>query len=78
MAYSTCSLNPLENESVVAELLRRTRGAVELVDASGMLPEMARSPGLHDWQARTRCMPWRVWVRSPGLHGWQATTKTAM
>ena len=46
MAYSTCSLNPLENESVVAELLRRTRGAVELVDASGMLPEMARSPGL--------------------------------
>lgn len=43
MAFSTCSLNPYENESVVAELLRRTRGAVELVDASSLLPELKRA-----------------------------------
>ena len=29
VAYSTCSLNPLENESVVAELLARGRGSLE-------------------------------------------------
>ena len=32
MVYSTCSLNPIENEAVVAELLRQSKGALELVD----------------------------------------------
>lgn len=32
MTYSTCSLNPVEDEAVVCELLRRTRGAVRVVD----------------------------------------------
>ncbi|RMX67326.1 hypothetical protein KXD40_002604 [Peronospora effusa] len=36
MTYSMCSLNPIENESVVAELLRRADGALELVDSFGM------------------------------------------
>ncbi|KAJ1495935.1 S-adenosyl-L-methionine-dependent methyltransferase [Baffinella frigidus] len=45
MAYSTCSFNPIEDEAVVASLLRRTRGAVELVDASAMLPDLKRGPG---------------------------------
>ena len=49
MAYSTCSLNPCENESVVAELLRRTRGSIELVDASDRLPALNRAEGLHTW-----------------------------
>ena len=49
VAYSTCSLNPLENESVVAELLKRGRGALELVDCSSMLPELHRAQGLHTW-----------------------------
>jgi 16S rRNA C967 or C1407 C5-methylase (RsmB/RsmF family) len=31
MVYSTCSFNPIENEAVVAELLRQSRGALELV-----------------------------------------------
>lgn len=34
MCYSTCSLNPIENEAVVAELLRRCRGAIRLVPGS--------------------------------------------
>ena len=40
---------PLENESVVAELLKRGRGALELVDCSSMLPELHRAQGLHTW-----------------------------
>ncbi len=35
LVYSTCSLNPIEDEAVVAELLRRFAGVLELVDVSG-------------------------------------------
>ncbi|RLN91580.1 hypothetical protein BBJ28_00017097 [Nothophytophthora sp. Chile5] len=57
MTYSTCSLNPVENEAVVAELLRRSDGALELVDCSEMLPGLVTRPGITSWevawQART-------------------------
>ncbi|GMF10868.1 unnamed protein product [Phytophthora lilii] len=57
MTYSTCSLNPVENEAVVAELLRRADGALELVDCAGMLPGLITRPGVTSWevawQART-------------------------
>lgn len=32
MVYSTCSLNPIEDEAVVAEVLRRCGGNLELED----------------------------------------------
>jgi 16S rRNA C967 or C1407 C5-methylase (RsmB/RsmF family) len=40
MVYSTCSINPLEDEAVVAGLLRRFWGRLQLVDtqAEGLLP----------------------------------------
>ncbi len=50
MVYSTCSFNPVENEAVVAEILVRCGGAVELVDASDMLPSLIRRPGLYNWK----------------------------
>jgi 16S rRNA C967 or C1407 C5-methylase (RsmB/RsmF family) len=50
MVYSTCSFNPVENEAVVASIIRRCRGAVELVDTSAMLPKLVRRPGLHTWK----------------------------
>ncbi len=65
MTYSTCSLNPLENEAVVIEILRRSQGklmysinfyfmlivgAVSLVDVSTKLPELKRSPGMKSWK----------------------------
>ncbi|CAM9854109.1 unnamed protein product, partial [Choristocarpus tenellus] len=34
MVYSTCSLNPIEDEAVVVELLRRCGGNLRLVDCS--------------------------------------------
>ena len=49
IAYSTCSLNPIENESVVAELLRRCGDALELVDARDRIPDLKRAQGLHSW-----------------------------
>eukprot|EP01114_Cavostelium_apophysatum_P023970 TRINITY_DN9215_c0_g1_i1.p1 TRINITY_DN9215_c0_g1~~TRINITY_DN9215_c0_g1_i1.p1 ORF type:complete len:578 (-),score=112.45 TRINITY_DN9215_c0_g1_i1:43-1776(-) len=49
MAYSTCSFNPVENEAVVAELLQRWGGALELVDTSDMHKGVSRKPGIDDW-----------------------------
>ncbi|XP_020114632.1 tRNA (cytosine(34)-C(5))-methyltransferase-like isoform X2 [Ananas comosus] len=60
MVYSTCSLNPVENEAVVAEVLRRSRGSVELLDVSNELPELVRRPGLNTWKVRDR----GVWLTS--------------
>ncbi|RWR92447.1 tRNA cytosine34-C5-methyltransferase-like protein [Cinnamomum micranthum f. kanehirae] len=56
MVYSTCSMNPVENEAVVAEVLRRCDGAVELVDVSGELPQLVRRSGLDTWKVRDRGM----------------------
>ena len=50
MVYSTCSMNPIENEAVVASLLERCGGAVELVDSSRKLKDLARVPGLSQWK----------------------------
>ncbi len=30
-------------------MLRRTKGSMELVDASALLPGLQRTPGLHRW-----------------------------
>jgi len=50
MTYSTCSFNPIENEAVVAELLRMAGGALKLVDVSASLPDLKRAPGLKTWK----------------------------
>ncbi|KAK7399577.1 hypothetical protein VNO78_10762 [Psophocarpus tetragonolobus] len=50
MVYSTCSMNPIENEAVVAEVLRRCGGSVKLIDVSSELPQLIRRPGLRRWK----------------------------
>ncbi|KAL6859067.1 hypothetical protein ACP4OV_018069 [Aristida adscensionis] len=52
MVYSTCSMNPVENEAVIAELLRRSGNSVELLDVSYELPELVRRPGLNTWKVQ--------------------------
>jgi len=52
LVYSTCSLNPLEDEAVVAEVLRRTAGALELVDVSTTLTTLKRVAGLKTWKVK--------------------------
>eukprot|EP00727_Mastigamoeba_balamuthi_P004855 m51a1_g14368 putative trna (cytosine -c )-methyltransferase (800) ;mRNA; r:247386-250172 len=50
MVYSTCSMNPIEDEAVVAELLRWSQGALQLVDVSDKLPLLKRSQGVSTWR----------------------------
>lgn len=45
LVYSTCSLNPIENESVIHRILVETNGAVELVDVAKDLPGLKFTPG---------------------------------
>ncbi|KAG6977130.1 hypothetical protein JG688_00000650 [Phytophthora aleatoria] len=50
ICYSTCTFNPLENEAVVADLLRWSKGSLELVDVSNTLPLLKRRPGISTWK----------------------------
>ncbi|XP_071091772.1 RNA cytosine-C(5)-methyltransferase NSUN2-like [Haliotis cracherodii] len=50
LVYSTCSFNPVEDEAVVAEMLRQCKGSVELVDMSESLPGLKVVPGLSKWR----------------------------
>jgi len=50
MVYSTCSFNPVENEAVVAQLLRHFGDDLELVDTKDKLPGLERLPGLRTWK----------------------------
>eukprot|EP00887_Chlorella_sp_A99_P007303 scaffold2.g7303.t1 len=58
LVYSTCSFNPVEDEAVVAEVLRRTGGAFQLLDASESLPALRRAPGLKRWRVMDREGAW--------------------
>nr|POE62998.1 multisite-specific trna:(cytosine-c(5))-methyltransferase [Quercus suber] len=51
VVYSTCSMNPMEDEAVVASAIERCGGSskIKLLDVSKDLPGLIRSPGLVDW-----------------------------
>ena len=52
VVYSTCSMNPVENEAVVASAIERCGGLskVTIVDCSSALPKLKRRPGLKQWK----------------------------
>ncbi|KKY21849.1 putative methyltransferase [Diplodia seriata] len=52
VVYSTCSLNPIENEAVVASAIDRCGGMskVRILDCSQELPGLKRVPGLKTWK----------------------------
>ena len=54
LSYSTCSLNPIEDEAVVSEILELCGGAIELVDVSGEMTALRRLPGLKSWKVRDK------------------------
>mmetsp|Transcript_23203 Transcript_23203/g.30241 ORF Transcript_23203/g.30241 Transcript_23203/m.30241 type:complete len:746 (-) Transcript_23203:98-2335(-) len=49
LVYSTCSLNPIENEAVVATLLKKAKGALVLEETKHIIPELKRRDGLSSW-----------------------------
>ncbi|OXB53620.1 hypothetical protein ASZ78_000101 [Callipepla squamata] len=58
MVYSTCSLNPIENEAVIGSLLERSQGALELADVSSELPGLKRMPGITKWKVMLKDGQW--------------------
>ncbi|KAK2595311.1 tRNA (cytosine-5-)-methyltransferase ncl1 [Conoideocrella luteorostrata] len=61
VVYSTCSMNPVENESVVASAIERCGGPsnVEILDCSDQLPNLVRRPGLRKWKIMDKA--YRMW-----------------
>lgn len=51
VVYSTCSMNPVENEAVIAAAIERCGGLgkVELLPSDDQLPLLKRKPGLSQW-----------------------------
>ncbi|SCU83554.1 LAME_0C05600g1_1 [Lachancea meyersii CBS 8951] len=49
LVYSTCSMNPIENEAVVAGALRHFGDKIRLIDCQDQLPGLVRSQGITNW-----------------------------
>lgn len=64
--YSTCSMNPIENEAVVATAIERCGGLdkVAIVDCKDELPGLIRRPGISTWEVvdRTGVDIYRSWA----------------
>jgi hypothetical protein len=58
LVYSTCSLNPIENEAVVCALLRRYTGALRLCEPLEQIPSLKRARTLETWRVRAECGTW--------------------
>ncbi|KAH6685683.1 NOL1/NOP2/sun family protein [Plectosphaerella plurivora] len=61
VVYSTCSMNPVENEAVVGAAIDRCGGPdkVEIVDCSNELVGLKRRPGLKNWSVMDKSG--RIW-----------------
>ncbi|XP_040209456.1 RNA cytosine C(5)-methyltransferase NSUN2 isoform X1 [Rana temporaria] len=58
MVYSTCSLNPIEDEAVVSSLLEKSEGSLELADVSSDIPGLKWMPGITNWRVMTKEGQW--------------------
>lgn len=60
VVYSTCSMNPVENESVIAAAIERCGSEnVEILDCSNELPGLQRVPGMTKWKVMDKAG--RIW-----------------
>lgn len=54
VVYSTCSINPIEDEAVVLEAIRRSvPNSLELLDCHERLPDFKGRKGLTHWPVIT-------------------------
>eukprot|EP01063_Lacrimia_lanifica_P027905 TRINITY_DN3985_c0_g1_i1.p1 TRINITY_DN3985_c0_g1~~TRINITY_DN3985_c0_g1_i1.p1 ORF type:complete len:721 (+),score=295.29 TRINITY_DN3985_c0_g1_i1:33-2195(+) len=49
LVYSTCSLNPVEDEAVLLHCMKKSKHNFALVDCSDMVTGLQRAGGVHDW-----------------------------
>ncbi|KAL6730738.1 hypothetical protein Aduo_001686 [Ancylostoma duodenale] len=56
LVYSTCSMNPIEDEAVVAQLIRTSGGSLRLCDAHPLLPKLKALRGVLTWKVFDRDM----------------------
>lgn len=64
VVYSTCSMNPVENEAVIASAINRCGGSanIKIIDCSNELPGLKRAPGLRSWKVMDReGRMWNSW-----------------
>lgn len=64
VVYSTCSMNPVENEAVIASAIDRCGGLskVHIVDCSDALPKLKRRQGLSTWKVMDKQGKiWQSW-----------------
>lgn len=72
VVYSTCSMNPVENESVVAAAIERCgQENVEILDCSNDLPGLKRVPGMKTWKVMDKSG--RIWNDWDEVEKWAAT-----
>ena len=66
VVYSTCSMNPVENEAVIYTAIEKCGGVdkVDIIDCGKELPELLRRPGMSTW-----CLTDRT---GKIFHSWQA------
>jgi 16S rRNA C967 or C1407 C5-methylase (RsmB/RsmF family) len=61
VVYSTCSMNPVENEAIVVSAIERCGGPenVGIVDCEDRLPGLKRYPGMKQWSIMDKSA--RIW-----------------
>jgi multisite-specific tRNA:(cytosine-C5)-methyltransferase len=61
VVYSTCSMNPVEDEAVLAEAINRCGGPqwVQILETKDLLPGLKRCPGLKEWSVMDKAG--RIW-----------------
>lgn len=78
LVYSTCSMNPTENEAVISAAIQACGGVskVQLVDCSDLLPNLKRKPGLNKWKIMdTSSIPGSNDKTAHLFSSWDAFTK---
>ena len=74
VVYSTCSLNPVENEAVLASAIDRCGGPakVQLIPTDDALPGLRRKPGLRSWKVMDK--QGRIWNNWADVESQRART----
>ncbi|KAI9847586.1 MAG: hypothetical protein M1837_002160 [Sclerophora amabilis] len=75
VVYSTCSMNPVENEAVIASAVDRCGGnsQVRIVDCGNELSALQRRPGLGNWKVTDKTgRLWSSWQEVEEARGSQS------